>query len=289
MDEDGEWFFSLFLGPLGAIIDAGLWGATIDAGIQLGKMALGKQDKFNWAQLGGAFVGGAVGGVMGAIAPAFTQSNLLVRYTTKALYAGATGIVSSGAGMLSTDLFDNGKIDISSQNYLKGMLAGGGLSMAVSLGVSAYDYATWDRLTVGEKISKLSNEFNTPIGYDRANVNDCGYFEPVKSQSKLYITDKGLATRSLARTTVSHEMVHLGDFQQLVANPIRGGAKPFPGGSTYSNLTERNAYTSELLTAKKFNLSLNEWKMAVVGARKYGYKGPFNKYFEFKMLLRNIY
>jgi RHS repeat-associated protein len=48
VDENGEWFFSLFLGPLGAVIDAALWSATIDAAIQVGKMVMGKQDGFNW-------------------------------------------------------------------------------------------------------------------------------------------------------------------------------------------------------------------------------------------------
>ena len=43
----------------------------IDAGVQGIKIATGMQDKFYWAELGGAAIGNAVGGAFAAASPAF--------------------------------------------------------------------------------------------------------------------------------------------------------------------------------------------------------------------------
>ena len=66
-DPSGEFIFTALLAPiglapLGVIIDGACWSAAIDAGIQGIRIASGQQQQFNWYELGGAAVGGAVFG-----------------------------------------------------------------------------------------------------------------------------------------------------------------------------------------------------------------------------------
>jgi RHS repeat-associated protein len=259
-DPSGEFIFSLFLGPIGAVIDAACWSAAIDAVVQGIKIASGAQDKFNWAELGGAAIGGAVGGTLSAVAPAFTQSNLFVRYSTKALYAGLTGAASTGAGMLGQDLLDNGKIDYSGKDYLKGMALGGGISMGISLAGSAYDYKTWDRFSDAEKINILNNEFGNTVQLDNTLPYKSGYkFNAGMTQGDAMVSlrSDALATRSMARSLVSHELVHMSDFAaQSLA--VRSGTAT-RNLNQFITYTEHNAYTAQLLSANKFNITGNLW------------------------------
>jgi hypothetical protein len=252
-------------------------------------MVMGKQDGFNWAQLGGAFIGGAVGGAMGAIAPAFTQSNLLIRYSTKALYAGATGVASAGAGMLSTDLLDNGQIDISGKDYLKGMMIGGGMSMGISLGVSAYDYATWDKFTDLEKIAFLNKEYGNKFQLDNSINNYAEYrFNRSMTQghSHVRVHSKALATKSMAFSIAEHELTHMGDFanqSMLVKAKI-----PTKNVSQFVDFTERNATYHQLANASKHNITGNFWQQTKAYGQSYGLTNIPNTY-SIRQILKNIW
>ena len=76
-DPSREFIFTALLAPiglvpLGVIIEGACWSAAIDAGIQGIRIASGQQQQFNWSELGGAAVGGAVFAGMGLIAPSFS-------------------------------------------------------------------------------------------------------------------------------------------------------------------------------------------------------------------------
>lgn len=73
-DENGEFFFSLFLGPVGAFIDAACWGAAIGAGTSaavysISVLATGQSWNSGnfWRSVGMGALGGAIGGGMGYI------------------------------------------------------------------------------------------------------------------------------------------------------------------------------------------------------------------------------
>jgi len=295
-DPSGEFIFSLFLGPIGAVIDAACWPAAIDAGVQGFRIATGKQDKFNWAELGGAAIGGAAFGGMGLLSPSFSVTSTcfmsnLPKYAGKAGWAALSGAVSTGAGMYASDLFDNGQIDYSGKDYLRAMGTAGLISGGLSFAGSIHDYATWDKYTPKEKIAQLQQEFHIKIDYDAANQFYYAYFDQSnpKNWNKLFITDKGLATKGLARTSISHELIHFNDFRTFVLNPARAGLRPM-SPTTYGLMTERNAYFSELLTANKYRLSYSEWLTSANGARYYGVpSSSVNKSFNFLMVLRMFF
>ena len=269
MDEDGEWFFTALLSALlpgvgtaiGVVLDAACWGGTIGGGLYTFSAALkpgGLSQNWNgkdfWRSVGVGAVSGAVTGGMGLLAPSFTVTSTsfatnLPTYLGKAGWTSLTAITATGVGMLTNDWLDDGKINTHYSDYLKGMGVAGLTAGLLSFGSSVYDYATWDRFTPAQKIAKLQQEFNIRIGYDATNTSDYGYFDPAKSQSKVYITDKGLQSRSMARSTIAHEFQHYSDFQNYVATPIRAGNTPTMTGGAYNNFTERNAYSLELRMA----------------------------------------
>ncbi|WP_304518317.1 RHS repeat-associated core domain-containing protein, partial [Candidatus Symbiothrix dinenymphae] len=66
-DPDGEFFFSLFLGPVGAVLDGMCWGAVIGAGSGAVAYTVGAaiSGNWSWSGFGNAFGMGAVGGALG--------------------------------------------------------------------------------------------------------------------------------------------------------------------------------------------------------------------------------
>ena len=74
VDENGEFFFSIFLGPVGAILDGICWGAVIGAGasaVTYSVSTLISGQPWNsgnfWKSVGVGAVGGAIGGGFGAV------------------------------------------------------------------------------------------------------------------------------------------------------------------------------------------------------------------------------
>jgi len=306
-DPSGEFFFTALLSPvgltaLGVIIDGACWGAVIGGGAYSVSTAMGQGgfDNWSWTNFGNSVLAGAASGSifagMGLIAPSFTApstsfANNIPTYFGKASYAALSGGLSSGTGMLIGDYLDDGEINTPFEDYLKGMRTAAFTSGLLSSGTSVYDYATWDRFTPTQKLARLRQEFGIRIERNATNTTNYGYFDPAKSQSKLYITDRGLQSRSMARTTVAHELQHYNDFQNHVVTPIRAGNTPTMTGNAYSNFTEKNAYSLELRMANKYALSMNEWRVSAAGARYYNAwsSSYYNYNFNLLMLLRNIY
>lgn len=74
VDKNGEFFFSLFLGPVGAVLDGMCWGAVIGAGVSavsytVSTLISGQSWNANnfWKSVGVGAVGGALGGGFGTI------------------------------------------------------------------------------------------------------------------------------------------------------------------------------------------------------------------------------
>ncbi|MDR0231527.1 MAG: FG-GAP-like repeat-containing protein [Dysgonamonadaceae bacterium] len=67
-DPDGEFIFSLFLGPIGVVLDAMCWGAVIGAGTGAVAYTVGAgiSGNWSWSGFGNAIGMGAVGGAVGA-------------------------------------------------------------------------------------------------------------------------------------------------------------------------------------------------------------------------------
>ena len=304
-DPSGEFIFTALLTPigltaLGVIVDGACWGAVIGGATYTISAAFSQGGLNNWnlKDFGNSMLVGAASGAvfagMGLIAPSFTVSSTsfasnLPTYLGKAGYAALTGGLSAGAGMLTGDYLDDSKINTPFKDYMKGMGIAAATSGLISFGGSVYDYATWDKYTPAQKVARLQQEFGIRIQHDATNTTDYGYFDPQTSQSKLFITDKGLQSRSMARSTIAHELQHYNDFQNYVVAPIRAGNTPSMTGNAYSNFTERNAYSLELRMANKYALSMNDWMVSAAGAKYYG--AALSSYYNFNllMLLRNIY
>jgi RHS repeat-associated protein len=244
VDKDGRWFFSLFLGPVGAIIDAALWSATIDAGVQGLMMATGNQDKFNWAELGGAFIGGAIGGSMAYLAPAvntYEGVSLGEKYISKALYAGLTGSVSAAGGLLTQDLLENGKIDY---NYRNSIYFGFGFGSGISLATSIYDYVTWDRFSYQERVNILNQELNTNIQFDPNDLQNYGKID----NNQYYITAAGLESKTRALSNAAHELQHIADINAgITADNVDAIMTPMRQYSPYRQYMEFRAYMKQTL------------------------------------------
>ena len=279
VDEDGNFFFSLFLGPVGAIIDAACWSAAIDAAVQGVKIGLGAQDKFNFAELGGAAIGGAIGGGFLVGAPNFASiSNLGLRYGSKALYAGFGGAVSSGAGMFGTDLMENGRIDYSGKQYLQGMGMAALTAGAFSLAGSAYDYATWDKYNkYGDafKAELLADKYGMDVKVTDLPNRRLGQY--VEGNNFIEMSSESLQDRGLANSVMSHEMVHVADY--AAKRPI------LPPDVFFSDYSEKNAYLNSLRNANRFHLpgryysgAYRNFNIINNGMGVFGYTGFVPKY-----------
>jgi RHS repeat-associated protein len=164
-------------------VGGGIIGTTIGGGVAGGINGFGMA-AISGGNVGQGFVNGAISGLaagavgagLGAIAPGFSNASLAGRYAGKALYAGLTGAAAAGAGMFAGDLADNGRIDLKGSDYLRGMGVGAAMGAGISLGYSAYDYATWDRLSPTNKVALLNREFNTSVlQYDPNDPNYGSY------------------------------------------------------------------------------------------------------------------
>jgi RHS repeat-associated protein len=246
-------------------VGAGFIGTTIGGGVAGGINGFGAAS-ISGENVGQGFVNGAISGLaagavgagLGAIAPGFSNASLAGRYAGKALYAGLTGAAVSGAGMFAGDLADNGRIDLSGKDYLRGLGVGAAMGAVISLGYSAYDYTTWDRFSPTDKVNLLNKEFNTSVlQYDSTDPNYGGY---TWGDSDIKLGDAALANRSIARNTVAHEFQHYNDYFNGV---------PF----NRINL-EQSAHLLDLRLATSQGLPGRYWTESRYFLRtNYGYKG----------------
>ena len=214
VDPDGNFFFSTFLGPAGAVIDYACWSATINLGMQL----ISGKGQINWADVGGAFVGGLISGGLGTAAPSFVNASLANKYIGKALSTSVNAGISALGGQLVSDLLDDKKINTSSSVYFSRFKNAAIFAGATSLAVSAYDYATWDRFSPDEKIDIIKTKFgivpnsNIPIDYDPSiTVETDGNLYGITDNKGIHMSKLGLQNRANAYKTFMHERGHWWD------------------------------------------------------------------------------
>ncbi|MBR6269762.1 MAG: RHS repeat-associated core domain-containing protein [Bacteroidales bacterium] len=294
-DEGGEFFFTALLTPigltpLGIILDGACWGAVLGGASYTLSVALSDGGFKNWnsnsfynSMLSGA-VSGAIFSAMGWLAPDFSVSSTsfgdnVWTYFKKALYAATTGALSAGGGALMSDYLDDNVINNEFTTYLRTMAIAGLSAGLISAGTSLYDYYTWDRLSVEEKIYELQKEYKLKIkvSYD-PSTSDYGRFDP-NNPYVVYVSDKALVSKSLARSTVLHEYQHHLDFFSF--NKSRN--------PSISANTERMAYTAELKQMNKNQLSLHELKISIEGAQEHN--APWYSFLRFYLpaILRSIF
>ena len=268
-DPDGEFIFTALLTPigltpLGVILDGACWSAAIDAGFQGFRMLTGKQDKFNFAELGGAAIAGAVTAGMGFMAPSFTVTSTsflsnLPTYAGKAGWTALTGSLSTGAGMFTSDLLDNGKIDISGKDYLRAMGTAGLISGGVSFGNSLYEYGTWDKFDTKGKLAIMEKKFGAndrKLLFD-PDLNEYGKSIPSSTArpDKIYFGPKAFSNKRLAIATGRHEVAHLTNSWQGTRWANRMIGRGFTG-ERYDYLTEFNAKRVGMRT---WGVDMNYW------------------------------
>jgi len=106
-DPDGEFFFSLFLGPIGAIIDAACWGAVINGSVYAASTAIIGQ-KWDWGQFGKSMAVGAISGAIGAGSGMLTQGLKVYGAIPGALIKGGIQGTAGGiAGGFSNVIMEN--------------------------------------------------------------------------------------------------------------------------------------------------------------------------------------
>jgi RHS repeat-associated protein len=280
VDRDGNWFFSAFLGPVGAVIDAALWSATFDAAVQGTKIALGAQKEFNFAELGGAFAGAAIGSGLGLIAPSFSGSPLALKYAGKAVYAGFTGALSTAGGLFTQDLLENGRIDYDDNDYLNAIKWGGGIAAGVSLGYSAYDYITWDRFSPQQRLDIVNREFHSNIQYD---PNLTGSYASTNIRTlNVRFGDAALENKAIARNTALHELRHVADIQAIRAGTLQISGNP-------RLFLEARGHLADITAVSQHNLPSRYFFESVRGLRSYGYAGSIPKALRWKNIWFNLF
>ena len=248
-DPSGEFFLSLICPPL-VIVDMALWSAAIDAAFQGISIMTNNQHEFNFAELGGAFVGGALGGAAAFLAPTIgSGSGLLLKYIGKASYAGLSASASATGGLLAQDFFDNGKIDFNSNRYWKTA----GTSFATAFGISAlsstYQYASWDRLDPQGKIDKLNrNGYSSSLGKSGIDPNTGQPVYAYHDEGNVFFTKEGLNASSFleAKSTFLHESYH----HTLSKTRVYQGLGHEKGEDVLRNFSETRTYTYELNNSK---------------------------------------
>jgi len=262
-------------------VSGGFVGTTIGGGVAGGINGFGMA-AISGGNVGKGFINGAISGLvagavgagLGVKAPSFSKASLAGRYAGKALYAGVTGAATAGAGMFAGDLADNGRIDLSGNDYLRGIGKGAALGAGISLGYSAYDYTTWDRHSAANKISILKKEFgHSNLQYDSADKNYGGY---LWGTDEIKLGAAALANKAIARNTMVHELQHYRDFTS---------GTPFN-----RNLLEHNAHLLDMKMAPSQGLPGRYWtESRGVLQTHYSYSGPFPKTFGPGQLWYNIF
>jgi len=146
-DPDGEFFFSLFLGPIGAIIDAACWGAVINGGFYAASTAITGQ-KWDWGQFGKSMAVGAISGGVGAGAGMLTQGlkvygaipGALVKGTIQGTAGGIAGGFSNVIMENDWDSFGSGFAQGFGTGFVLGGISGGieGFKNAQSVGANPW-------------------------------------------------------------------------------------------------------------------------------------------------------
>ena len=148
VDENGEFVFSIFLGPIGAVIDAACWGAVTGAATYTLSVAFsdGGFDNWDWNSFGSSAGWGALSGALS--------------FGIGELY----GALGNFAGDLGTNLLRGTTHGLAQGgiNYLKGGDFGTGFVSGM-LGSLSADFMIGQNLTAGETLllSAVSSGFGS--------------------------------------------------------------------------------------------------------------------------------
>ena len=231
-----------------------MWGAAIGGGIYTASAALsdgGLKQNWNsndfWRSVAVGAVSGAVTGGMGLMAPSFTVTSTsftanLPTYLGKAGYAGLTAAAATGAGMMTSDFIQYGRLETSGRDYLRAMGIAGLTAGLTSFGKSIYDYRTWDRLSTADRMAKVQNRFGSNVLFC-SETPHYGFYRP--GDTNVYLGSAGLQSRRMAYITARHELKHLSDWNKHVA-----GNLSLPAGRSLLDHLEIRAYRHEVRTIR---------------------------------------
>ncbi len=248
--------------------------------------------------MGVGAVSGAVTAGMGLMAPSFTAQYTtfganLPTYSYKALYAAGTAMAATGAGMLTNDLLDDGKINTHYSSYLRGMGIAGLSAGLMSFGSSVYQFATWDKFTYEQQAELLSKRYNIKVEYtpDQSSIGKwTGNFNDGFGVS---LNKDAFSSQSFARHVTEHELAHISrlndPFRKLMFdNAINDCFNP-KALSNYIDWNETRTHIYSLNTAYKHHLSARDWFSELNFIRDmHGYKGAQPKGLKLWMLLLNF-
>jgi hypothetical protein len=221
-DPSGEFFFSAFLGPLGAMIDAACWAAVTNAATQAVMCAAGWQKQFDWGSVAGTFASsllgnitaGFINGIGEAASLGFGNNALgvLSKYTFRAASAFASTWVSSQIySMATTGHWDD-------RSATKAACWAAGLTLIPS----AIEYITWDSHTSEWQQEYFTNELNDEMNKKGLPEIDVFYLDEIKSGNQtaygiymsrgnpqcIEIEEKLLLFKNRALITGMHEINH---------------------------------------------------------------------------------
>ena len=276
--------------PSGEVI----WGPIIALAIQQAIVGGARANLEGKSIIGGAFKGAAVSIVtslatvgMGSIAPSFNSTGalmgdkkaLLGKYALKAGYATLIGAVAAGSGMLTSDLLDDGRVNISGHDYFSSMKLAGLTAGGISIASSAYKYVTWDRFNLDQRIDILKKDIkidNLHLGFDKG----FGY----QNNGEIYLTPLGLENRAISELTIFHEQFH------IIDNNRYFDARYFP--KTIEPVIrnfEARAHLETLKRASEYNIPSRYWWNSRFYARHYGFAGKIPNTLQLKHIWNNLF
>jgi RHS repeat-associated protein len=122
-DPSGEFIFSLFLGPVGAIIDAACWGAVLNGGIYTASTLLTGQ-QWDWGKFGRSLLVGAISGATGKGLDLLTKGFQIYGAVPSAFFKGSAQGISGGlTGGISNVIMEN-KWDAFGGGFVQGFATG---------------------------------------------------------------------------------------------------------------------------------------------------------------------
>ena len=188
----------------------------------------------------------------------------------------------SSTGIFVQDLVDDGEINFEGNRYL----TAGGKGFGISALTSAYDYITWDRFSYEERMDMITNEFESDIftsfEYDK-DLNPYQYnavTDWMYDTNISYFSKSGLESRSMARSTAYHELVHQRHFAE--------------NGAYWANehleYSEQMGHLKDMLMTSRQTLPSRYWFRSYRSLEKNGYKGGlgFRHHFRSWNVLFNI-
>ena len=286
---------------MGVLIDAACWGAVIGGGMYTAGAALspgGLSQNWNLNDFGRSMAVGAVSGAvtagMGLMAPSFTAQYTsfganLPTYLAKAGYAAGTAMVATGAGMLTNDWLDDGKINTHYSNYLRGMGISGLTAGLMSFGSSIHQYATWDRYTYEQQADLLSKRYNTNVVYSPDQEAIGKWTGNYKDGFGVSLNKDAFSSQSFARHVTEHELRHISNLRDPFLQMLSKESIIRNDYRIYRDASEINTHTYSLRTASKHFLSARDWfgELSLMRSN-YGYSGPMPNGLKFWMVLLNF-